>query len=109
MAKVEKRQIVSGEKSVNNSDRVNLPVSEEAWLRGLSDGHDEWEKLKQQEKTFQIAQKDFARKLNSKRKILQEMESEIDTMAKKIDLHSEKINTNNDLSLSPPKEKDFAF
>ena len=38
-----------------------------------------------------------------------EMESENDTVAKTIDMHSKKINRNNDLSLNRSKEKYFAF
>lgn len=112
-AKMEKRQIVSGEKIITNKQRELLPVSEDAWLRGLSDGLDEWKKVQEQEKLLQIAQKNLVHQLRQKRKNVADLEAEIDVMANKIQKHSEKVLIGNEEDqnrlLSPPKSADFTL
>lgn len=112
-AKMEKRQIISGEKIITNKQREQLPVSEDAWLRGLSDGHDEWKKVQEQEKLLLIAQKNLAFQLRQKRKHVTALETEINVMANKIQKHSERVLIGNEDEqnrlLSPPKSADFTL
>ena len=108
----EKRQVLNGEKIVNNKSREKLPKSEEAWLRGLTDGHDEWKKVQEQEKALFMAKKGLHLELAKKRKILADLEAEIDVVANKIHAHSEKVNTetpNIEVLYSPPKNMDLTL
>ena len=107
--KLEKRQVLNGEKMVTNADRENLPKAEDAWLRGLSDGHVEWKKVSDQEIELEMAKRDLQLKLAMKRKALSEMETEIDVMAAKIKKYSETTNTHMPemKSLAPPQDSDF--
>ena len=109
LAKLEKRQIATGEKMVTNADREKLPKPEDAWLRGLSDGHHEWEKVIEQENELKMARRELAVKMAKKRKLLTEMEAEIEVMASKIKKFSENTNTHMPemKSLAAPKETDF--
>jgi len=112
MAKVEKRQVLQGEKIVSNKNRGNLPKSEEAWLRGLTDGHDEWKKVQEQEKALFMAKKGLHLQLAQKRKVLADLEAEINVVGNKIRIYSEKISTDipkTDLLCSPPKSGDFTL
>ena len=113
MARLEKRQVQSGEKIVSNKDREKLPTSEDAWLRGLSDGHDEWNKVQDQEKALAIAQKGLILQVAQKRKALSDLQAEIDVVALKIQKYSEQLNTAEALNdvemLTPPKNADFTL
>ena len=108
-AKLEKRQVLNGEKMVTNADREKLPKPEDAWLRGLSDGHVEWKKVIEQEYELAMAKRELQLKLATKRKALSEMETEIDVMASKIKKFSETTNTHMPemKSLAPPNDSDF--
>ena len=97
---------------MSNKNRSNLPKSEEAWLRGLTDGHDEWKKVQEQEKALFMAKKGLHLQLAQKRKILGDLEAEINVVAKKIRVHSEKISTDipkTELLCSPPKSGDLTL
>ena len=109
---LEKRQVLQGEKIVSNKNRGNLPKSEEAWLRGLTDGHDEWKKVQEQEKALFMAKKGLHLQLAQKRKVLADLEAEINVVGNKIRIYSEKISTDipkTDLLCSPPKSGDFTL
>ena len=104
--------MVQGEKIVSNKNRGNLPKSEEAWLRGLTDGHDEWKKVQEQEKALFMAKKGLHLQLAQKRKVLADLEAEINVVGNKIRIYSEKISTDipkTDLLCSPPKSGDFTL
>ena len=108
-AKLEKRQVLNGEKMVTNADREKLPKPEDAWLRGLSDGHVEWKRVIEQEFELSMAKRELQLKLAAKRKALSDMETEIDVMALKIKKFSETTNTHMPemKSLTAPKDSDF--
>ena len=88
-AKSEMKQIVSGEKMITDEDRKLLPESEEAYLRGLSDGQGELEQVKLQEKALALAQRAQLAEMALKRKILCEMATDTDLMMKKLKAYSE--------------------
>ena len=88
-AKSEMKQIVSGEKMITDEDRKLLPESEEAYLRGLSDGQGELEQVKLQEKALALAQRAQLSEMALKRKILCEMATDTDLMMKKLKAYSE--------------------
>ena len=95
---------------MDNKAKANLPKSEEAWLRGLTDGHDEWKKVQEQEKALFMAKKGFQLELAKKRKLLAEQIAEIDVIANKIHIQSEKINTDipkAELLYTPPQSGDL--
>ena len=88
-AKSEMKQIVSGEKMITDEDRKLLPESEEAYLRGLSDGQGELEQVKLQEKALALAQRAQLSEMALKRKFLCEMATDTDLMMKKLKAYSE--------------------
>ena len=106
----EKRKVTTNEIIVDNKAKANLPKSEEAWLRGLTDGHDEWKKVQEQEKALFMAKKGYQLELAKRRKLLVEQNAEIDVIANKIHVQSERINTDipkAELLYTPPKSGDL--
>jgi hypothetical protein len=113
VARMERKQVLNGERVVNNKDRDSLPKSEDAWLRGLSDGQAEWNQIKIQEKRLVMAKNELLSQMARKRKALHESENDLETKAKKLRMHSEEamINTkvNKQLSVPLPTEADFSW
>ena len=88
-AKLEMKAVSSGDKIVNDNSRKGLPESEEAYLRGLSDGQAELEQIKVLEKSLVLAQKAHSMELSKKRQLLIDSAAETDLMMKKLKTYSE--------------------
>ena len=98
--------------SVSFIFRDMLPTSEDAWLRGLSDGLDEWKKVQEQEEALKMAKRSLSLQLAQKRKALKDLESEIDVIAGKIQARSEEICTrlpNVEVLYSPLKDSEMTL
>ena len=95
-AKTELKKVSSGVKIINDESRKSLPDSEEAYLRGLSDGRAELENVKLLEKTLALAQKARLAEMAKKRKQLCELATETDLMMKKLKTYSEHVTLKSD-------------
>ncbi len=83
-AKTEIKMVRNGQKVINNECRDDLPKSDDAWIRSLSDGQAEWAELKHQEKVLAIAKKELLLQINRKRRAVRESEALLQDAVNKI-------------------------
>ena len=83
-SRLECQMVLKGEKKITNSHRSKLPRLEEAWLRGLSDGRAELNRLKKQELMMKLCEKSLHKKMFRKRKSLEDKNIELEQTAKTI-------------------------
>ena len=83
-AKLEKQMVSKGEKKITNSHKAQLPRQEEAWLRGLSDGSAEMNRLKKQEVMMKLCKESLCKRMATKRKSLDDKNVELEQIAKMI-------------------------
>ena len=83
-ARLEKQMVSKGEKKITNSHRAQLPRPEEAWLRGLSDGRGEMDRLKEQEVMMKLCEESLHQKMARKKKGLDDKNIELEQVANKI-------------------------
>jgi len=96
-AKLDYNMVWKGEKKITNSHSVQLPRSEEAWLRELSDGSAEMDRLKKQEATLKFCKDDVYKRIAQKGKSLNDKHIELEQTAKKISNYaSERYKINDD-------------
>ena len=81
-ARLEKQMVSKGEKQITNSHRAQLPRLEEAWLRGLSDGRAEMNRVKKQEVMAELCKQNLSERLARKRKALEEKSVHLEQIAK---------------------------
>ena len=83
-AKLECSMVEKGEKKITNSHKARLPRLEEAWLRGLSDGRAEMNRLNKQEVMQKLCKESIHKRMAQKRKSLEDKNIELEQTAKKI-------------------------
>ena len=76
--------VEKGEKKITNSHKARLPRLEEAWLRGLSDGRAEMNRLSKQEVIQKLCKESIHKRMAQKRKSLEDKNIELEQTAKKI-------------------------
>ena len=82
--KAERQKVVKGEVCVTNEERNNLTDYDDAWLRGMSDGSQERDRLKKLETDLAIAKNSLCDKVHQKRKRFDDLNSELDGMIRDI-------------------------
>ena len=83
-ARLEYQKVCKGELRITNEHKTQLPRLEDAWLRGLSDGRAELNRLEKQEVMLKLSEKQMHAKMANKRKLLQDKSAELDIVAKKV-------------------------
>ena len=83
-ARLEYQEVCRGEQRITDKHRSQLPRLEDAWLRGLSDGRAELNRLEQQEVMMELCEKQMREKMARKRKLLQDTTAELDQIAKNV-------------------------
>ena len=83
-ARLEYQEVSKGEQKITNKHKAQLPRLEDAWLRGLSDGRAELNRLEKQEVMMTLCAKQMLQKMAKKRKLLQDKSAELDQIAKRV-------------------------
>merc|ERR1719295_2220506 len=83
LVRAERQAIIRGEKCVTSAERENLSPYEDAWLKNFSDGSGELERMKKQAIDVENARNALCDK--RKRKILDDMNNELDDMIHRIE------------------------
>merc|ERR1719356_1626869 len=85
LVRAERQAIIRGEKCVTSAERENLSPYEDAWLKNFSDGSGELERMKKQAIDVENARNALCNKVKRKRKILDDMNNELDDMIHRIE------------------------
>jgi len=85
LVRAERQAIIRGEKCVTSAERENLSPYEDAWLKNFSDGSGELDRMKKQAIDVENARNALCDKVKRKRKILDDMNNELDDMIHRIE------------------------
>lgn len=85
LVRSERQAVVKGTKCISNEDRERLSEHEDAWLRGISDGSGELERLQRQSEDLDIARRKLSDKVARSQKILDDKRAKIESMVKRIE------------------------
>jgi len=91
LVRSERQAVLRAESCVTSAERDNMSPYEDAWLRGLTDGTGELERMKSQATDLANAQNRVCDKIKQKRKILDELNCELDDMIKRIERSSKRF------------------
>merc|ERR1711994_110323 len=83
-ARLEYQEVSNGTQKITNKHRTQLPRLEDAWLRGVSDGRAEFDRLEKQKVMIKLCEKQIQAKMSKKRKLLQDNSAELDVIAKSV-------------------------
>jgi len=91
LVRSERQAVMRGETCVTGAQRSDLTSYEDAWLRGISDGTGELERMKKQATDLANARNKLCDKMVRKRKVLDDLNCELDGMIRQIDATAKRV------------------